>query len=581
MILRLLKPRRLNCLLFPILLLSVIGCGGPNNESSRLLRQAELLLSQDSLSDSALVILETVKPAELSDFDKSRLTVLTALARYKSYIPLGSDSLLQIAVKRFEGRGDSLEYLSCLLTGVANKKVKRYEQAFMNLHRAEDLAIADSNFYYAGLAQREQGDIYNSFYLGKDGLEKAIAAKENFKKANKSEHEKWQIIDQAGSLISLARHQDAVRILDSVLADSSIYKSDYLKSSCYYKLSFAYEHLNKPEESLKYLALSNRMNPAKSSHLLRLGRIYARCWKLNDAQECLDLARDKNLTRNDSIEFYFLQSELCRMRGDYENAYKNIIQSHNMYTADLERKNAIPFDDFSNEYYKDIAEKNRLLAERQKHVTFLLLSLIMVFAVMSAVSVLYVRKNKRFVEMQKSALKSDLDFFKESLSEAKSQVRDKERELERVSDDVVRLEKESHEYKKDIHDMIISRYQVLDNLCKEWAVATTNPEEAGTPTAAVEAIFEKLRKKEGLAELEDSINKSTDGFISQIRANYPGLSEYMVNLAMLSYLRFSGISIAYILGKNTGGIYTAKNRLKKAIEENEEVGPRISAELFS
>lgn len=547
-----------------LLILTLSSCKDDDKESLNIMAQAERMLATDSLSGAALDTLATVNTEQLSDFDKSRHTVLTALARYKCYIPLGSDSLLTIAVKCFEDRKDSLEYLSCLLIGIANSEVQRYDRAFMNLHKAEDLALSDSNFYYAALAQREQGDIYRKYHMGKDGLETAVEAAGNFKKAGKMKHAEWAIIDQARSLIDLQQSQKAIELIDSILSDASTHTDDYYKSACYYTLSFAYEHVNKPHESLKYLELSGWMNPRNASHLLRLGRIYARCWKLKDAEECLALSDGKQLNHADSINYFFLKSEINRMKGDYQQAFTNLIQSYNKYTSDLEMANSVPFDDFADKYYKDMAQKNLLLAQRQKQINILWLLVGVVSLISFTVAALYVHKRNRLVKEQ-TAL--DILRLNDVIAEARSEIE--------------RLNEKAQENIDIRHMILISEYKSFDTLYRKWIEIEASRKTSTQKLEAVKEIFRFLSTDAEFKSLEAFVNSKSDGLIQCIRDNYPHLNEKHIHLAIMYYLHLSNNTIANILSTSVNAVYMAKTRLKKAIEENETVGPRISAELFS
>lgn len=551
------------CLLIFVLPILMIGCSKSDPQSVQTMNRAEQMLLKDSLPDTARMMLERIEATALSEHDRGRLAVLTAMARYKSYVPIGPDSLLQMAVRMFEDRGDSLEYLSCLYTGIANSETEQYERAFMNLRRAEDVALADSNFYIAALAQRAQCHIYQKFYIGKDEYEKACQAGENFKKAGKPRHAKLMITDRASALNAMHRPKEAIALLEASLADSTDLEAGY-KARCNYILSFSYELTYNPEAALACLLKSGYFKPENISHLLRMARLQASCNDLENAEQCLARTEGKIQTRNDSINYYFILSDISRKKGDYKQAYHNMKNVYNMYSYDLEVSSTMPFDDFADKYYKDMAEKNLLLAQRQKQINSLWLWLSVFLLLTAGVFVLFVRKRNRLVNDQMAL---DIMRLNDAIAEARSEIE--------------RLNEKSGETPDMRHQNLVSEYKSIDALYHKWLEINTMCKTPSQRLESVKSVLEYLGTDEKFKDLEAYINSKSDGLIQLIRSNYPRLSEMLIRVAIMSYLHLSANSIANILNTSVNAVYTAKNRLKKAIEADKAVGQRISAELFS
>lgn len=540
----------MNKLMLPLILLVLAlntSCHYSDRRAVDRLDSAARALSENSKPDSVRVLLDSINPELLNDFDKSRLAMLTAMARYKSYIPIGSDSLLQVAVKEFEGRGDSLEYISCLLAGVANSEVRNYNRAFMNLRRAENLALADSNFYYAALAQRQQGDIYKSVSLAKEEMEMACAASENFRKANKPEHEKWQIFAKADALKNMHRPAEALELLNAALNDTAN-MDEAFKRKCYYEMSVSYELINRPDLALKYFNLSGARNPDNVEQLLWLSRMYSYCKMIPEAEECLELAADKDLSHNDSINYLFVKSHICHLKGDYQGAFLNLVPSYNMYTYDLEKSANTPFDDFSDQYYKELSEKNLLIGRQHELLAFIMmLSAILLAIILIGLFIYLRRRNKE----RNNALKEDVERLTALFDSAKL------KELE---------------YRRNI---AVSEYKTLEDIYGKWIMADVMGDARDKSVKIVKDLIYKLNSDEGFAELETFIDHNCDNLMRRIRALYPAMRQAQFRLIMLTYINFSTDTIAYILGKDKNKVYSAKNRLKRYILEKSPEGPEL------
>lgn len=107
--------------------------------SLSLLEQAETMI--ESRPDSALLLLESIDPLQLSDLGSARYGLLLTEANYKLYNPIASDSLVSSAVDYFRSSGD----LPRLATSFYYKAVVIYElnrqaEAMVCLKEAEQLA---------------------------------------------------------------------------------------------------------------------------------------------------------------------------------------------------------------------------------------------------------------------------------------------------------------------------------------------------------------------------------------------------------------------------------------------------------
>ena len=120
------------------LLLSVLACTG--GDARAVLAQADSLLP--TLPDSALRLLQSLSPRDLPDREgRMYYALLLSHAKYRNYIPLGSDSLLQEVAAYYAGRGDDrLEARARYLLGGVYAERQEADRAFKTYHEAARLA---------------------------------------------------------------------------------------------------------------------------------------------------------------------------------------------------------------------------------------------------------------------------------------------------------------------------------------------------------------------------------------------------------------------------------------------------------
>ncbi len=181
----------------------------------------------------------------------------------------------------------------------------------------------------------------------------------------------------------------------------------------------------------------------------------------------------------------------------------------------------------------------------------------------AGVFVLFVRKRNRLVNDQMAL---DIMRLNDAIAEARSEIE--------------RLNEKSGETPDMRHQNLVSEYKSIDALYHKWLEINTMCKTPSQRLESVKSVLEYLGTDEKFKDLEAYINSKSDGLIQLIRRNYPRLSEMLIRIAIMSYLHLSANSIANILNTTTNAVYTSKARLKKAIEANRAVGPRISAELF-
>ncbi len=117
-----------------------------------------------SRPDSAATMLDSLDVSRASESQKARRALLLTMAQVKSHLVVTDTSRINLAVRYYSGRGDSLEMQSLFYQGVVLKYIGNNNDALLALTKAADIAndLGD-NFYY-GLANREQAGVYTDLY---------------------------------------------------------------------------------------------------------------------------------------------------------------------------------------------------------------------------------------------------------------------------------------------------------------------------------------------------------------------------------------------------------------------------------
>lgn len=141
------------------LLLSVLSCTGGDARVRTVLAQADSLLWVQP--DSALRLLQSLSPRDLPD-RKGRMyyALLLSHAKYRNYIPLGSDSLLQEVAAYYAGRGDDrLEARARYLLGGFYEEQQDFGAALRANHEAAQLARRAGDYRLLCLVYNNQAYI--------------------------------------------------------------------------------------------------------------------------------------------------------------------------------------------------------------------------------------------------------------------------------------------------------------------------------------------------------------------------------------------------------------------------------------
>lgn len=147
------------------MMLALAGC---HNKAQRaVLIAADSLLN--SAPDSALNLVETLDPADLSTDNQAYYALLKTAAEYKCYEPFTSDSLINIAVQYYKNRSQDQDLFARSLSyrAVVLAEMGLLAEAVHFLKKAEELTD-QSDYFTLGWLNVRLGELYQMTYVDSD-----------------------------------------------------------------------------------------------------------------------------------------------------------------------------------------------------------------------------------------------------------------------------------------------------------------------------------------------------------------------------------------------------------------------------
>ena len=145
----------------------IVACSVSNKVDAELAEIEEIM---NDHPDSALYRLQQIDTNSINtDRREALYRLLYSQAVDKNYIDIASDSIIAPAGEYFNGSDD--EYHKLLATyyyGVVKENAGMRSSAICTFMKAYDMALRDSNYYWAGRAASMMRDIFNEFYMSKD-----------------------------------------------------------------------------------------------------------------------------------------------------------------------------------------------------------------------------------------------------------------------------------------------------------------------------------------------------------------------------------------------------------------------------
>ena len=390
-----------------VLLSMMSGCGHEADNSQLTL--VDSLLSQNQ-TEEALQLLQTINPTSYNNSDKAYHALLTVQAQHECHIASTSDSIINQAVKYYQGHDDREKLARALLyQGCVNEQLGQLDKAITSLRQAEDVAGSE-DLKNRAMAKMMMGELYQSQVIGAKtlGARKYREALALFTRLDDKHH---QIIclSELGGLyrINKEKQDSALYYINSAI-DLAMREIEipYVVANLFSRAEFRSARGNytgaKDDalEAISWLGklkIHPRVHYTAASAYLHLGRADSARYYLQHAPAMTTVA--------DSIMYYQLLADLARHDHNVDDA--KLLEAERKYDTQQALLN------------------NALLSSRLKG-TLLGLALAALAALALAFLVWRYRNRLKIQQTEYELMKSDLDQSIQSLEQMQAKLNDRE-----------------------------------------------------------------------------------------------------------------------------------------------------------
>ena len=411
-----------------IVLVMLSGCGHPSDNEQ--LVAVDSLLAQNR-GEEAMQMLQMLNTSSFKHHDKAYQALLSVQAQHTCHIAATSDSIINEAVKYYQGHEDKEKCARALLyQGCVNQELGHLDKAITCLRQAEDVASVD-DLKNRAMAKMMMGELYQSQIIGAKtlGASKYSEALDLFKILDDRQH---QIIclSELGGLyrINQEKQDSALYYINAAidLAKQEI-KPQYVVANLFSRAEYRAargDYQGAKDDAVEAISWNGntkvhpRIHYTAASAYLHLGRIDSARYYLQHAPALTSVA--------DSIMQYQLLADFARRENKMEDAINYLNLTHHL--ADSVTMNGMNDKLLEAEKKYDnqqAALENALLTSRLRG-TFLGLALLALLAGMLAFLVWRYRNRLKIQQTEYELQKSDLDQSITSLQQMQTLLNERE-----------------------------------------------------------------------------------------------------------------------------------------------------------
>lgn len=555
----------------------------------RLERIGDEIMTQDP--DSALILLSAISEDELTSKREVALhSLFMELARYKSHVDLSDDSSVTHAYRFFRNHGDKrYAMMAMFLKAEIQFEENNYAHSVISAMEAEALAKELNDNYYLGRIYNLLADINYYTYNFEENIKHTLNACENFKRADSMAQYYYALTELAITYSNNTMHERCIALLDSISSLKPLgHYNDYnLKAfilSSYLKPLLLLE---------KYAALDSIVDEMKHypefeyslfeySHIIESyveqGRFDEADKLISDCYKRFPKNVDSDLSFQDALYVYY------NAKDDYENALKhqgNVLIINNERINDaLNQTVAIAQRDYHN-------LKSRRYEAKSKRLRNLIIIICIAVMVSGAWAIMFFKERMRRKNSEINSHVSDIQRLSEDVlnesrrseqlnAELNKRISDNSKLNYRINTNTERLS----ELTEQIHELMRSRFAVLNSLCDEYFAVRDTPKQKTLLYNKLKSEIHSLCSEESITEIESLVDRCMDGIVSKLREQFPNFKPVDITISSLIFANFSPRTICLIIGKELGYYYNKRKRLKDRISQSDAPDKNLFLENF-
>ena len=575
-------------ILSAVLMTLAASCG--QSRVSRSLSHVEEIMEEHP--DSALAILDSLPAAELrSDADRALHALLLTQAQIKNGYTVDSDTLIRRATAYYSDRDPSPRLMKSLFYDAKVKfNSSRLSEAIVPALEARDLAIEYADPYWQAKSAELIADIYNFSHHRDDDIAFRKETIDCYRRANKIRNERFAMCDLAIALRNTGHQHKSIHILDSIINIANSSSDDRpLAYYAYEALLPAYFDLGYTEEAVHVVnlldSLNTGMSESKKMHSYK-ARIAIETGRPEVVEKELSAVRKSALTNIDKASYYMLLVSYYKATGEYVKAMQytdSVLSAQTGEVSDILKQSVIKSQKRYSDERAEVAEKQ---SEKRRQLILIILICTGVMAVIAYLTVKKIikRKNeamdlrigdiKALAEINKQNMKSldlltrTVELKKYELQNLNFELEVKDRQINRLKTDMSDSVLSGIELNAKIERLFKEKWSILNMLCEQYYDSNETQREKIALANRVKTELDRLRSKESVDALLDSVDEFMDGLVTKLRKQCSFMSEADVIFVGMIFAGFSPRTICCFTGISFKYYYTKRKRIATRILES-------------
>lgn len=525
------------------------ACGGAMRYESELDR-AEALMEERP--DSALAVLESVKPADIasieSEEERARFALLYSQALDKNYIDLTSDSIISIAVEYYNNNGTPYQqFLSLFYLGRVNENAKNYLNAMRCYLKAERLVNDFDDDNLKGLLYIGIATIYRHYYDFKNTAVAFNMAYSYFDKSRKIYHRNYSRLNEAFAYSNLHEYDRSINLIKDVIDDAIADDDTIIIKSAMRSLIMIYvgqQQITQANQLYqKYISQYN-FNDAGPSAIAAIALLHTFNGDTIEAKRYLKSAWCKSSTLQDTIDIYSYSERINKHSGNYTSAYDDFLRWRVRQDSYVKKSLEQPV----------LSAQNELL-EQEIHFKEYRTSVERFIAVISVLTVILI--TVIIILILQRRLRNKQKTIDDSIL---------------IAEDLRNLVKRDAEILQQVSS---DRISIIDNLGKDIFDLNSDTINSNTVLSNLNSVIKDLKNEDSYYKLEQGVNSCRQNIMRHLREDIPNLTEIEYRQMCFHYAGLSVKTISVLNNETTAAIYKRRTRLKTKIENSTSAYRRI------
>ncbi|MDE6534548.1 MAG: CDC27 family protein [Muribaculaceae bacterium] len=535
------------------------GCRRTDAETLARLDRAEAMVMDDA--DSARAELREIDPAKLQGKDdRARYELLTAMARYRlnDYGHPDADSLISIAVDRFEDTSDRMRLMQALfLRADLRYQQEEYTDAMGDALRAYDIAEKGTNEDWKARTAEQIADIFAVTQNFKEAIPYIDKAIEHYRAAGKERNVRFSLCDKADALERINQARESIRLTDSIITLAKQEPEDrQLLAYCYISIFPSLYKQGQFERALQILEDYEKLSPLSSTECSYMAETLVRLDKVVESEpylrraDSLASSRIEQSNKYRAMMFYHRASGNLLRANDYADSLRTIVVAE-VHDILQQTPLAIQRDVYNKKYVN----------ERERYYQTLNIAIIV-----AAILVIIIISTTLYLTYK-----------------VKLQRRDIENKMEEIHTLSLRLtdalgsEDLNNQLQESVESLFRNQWQTINTLCNRYF---EDPESEISKTlifSEFKKILSQMTNKKNMRQLDEAVNTYMDNILIRLREEYSKIKDEEIEFMTLILSGFSAKTICLFSGMTLNNFYTKRTRLIKRICQN--VSPEL-AELI-